>query len=492
MSELTTPTNNTRVRSIITTILILGGFITLLVLHVNTVPEVTIQKYPTGDTIPTQPVVPESPISVTPPQQQNISSAAKQRAIDTSLMILVTDQTGNPVSNGTGFMLSNSIVTNAHVVADAASYPNSYRIFACTTTAIYDYPECNHELTLTGGMPGISTSMQFDENIDLALLNIKSVYHDGIWQSIWDVPANKIFPDSQISAPDFLSRDEVTNVEIGDTLFTVGYPDFGNETAIFAQGQLTEWVWTDIAPLIVSDVGISFGNSGGAVFNSAGELAGIAVACNTDFNGRCINGIIIPAYTLHLWLTLAMDQKLWEWNGRTQYVDSSFDVNQAGRVLCLLRTSATYDPSQSKTSCVCKAGFSQSVPGGDCDRELIMTDEVIDSIKSQFSNLDARDASCKAKHGPFTEVSTLALLGECLCAPGYTLDGMTNMCARMSDQENLGARSTSRDYSDADQKCQSSHGPASYYSALKPEVLPNCACSAGYTLNEDFSYCIQD
>ena len=67
-------------------------------------------------------VMSRSPLAQTAQKQRNVSDIVKA-TVDSVVLILVTDDTGNPVSEGSGFIASSDgkIVTNHHVIAGAHS-----------------------------------------------------------------------------------------------------------------------------------------------------------------------------------------------------------------------------------------------------------------------------------------------------------------------------------------------------------------------------------
>ena len=402
------------------------------------------------------------------------------------LQIQVRDNSGRLVSWGTGMgMGGNGILTNYHVVESVIKNPSGYKVYGCLTQSLNVDANCKHLLSITPNLFGrLVGSPTYNAQWDLAFLYLDKINVTGQWKSWTDVPL-KEFGFSTVDLSTYIKT--YLDAHIGDSVYAIGYPDYGNGKSVQVDGQIVRFAadYRSGQPLVVSDFKISRGNSGGPVFNSAGKLVGVTVQCYTDANDKCYAGLYIPLPTVHWWLTNDLALKIWTWEGRSGYISADQNTEVLGGAMCLLRQNARYDPSVSTESCTCNAGFSKSVPGGDCDVQMIDKNALQKSLEGQQYN----DTLCQAQYGirsAFNSIYGITGKGNpCTCVAGYRLDA-NNACQRVSESEMMSSRTG--DYSKLDTQCQQSHGPGGIGNSIDYSV-GSCACRDGYELTENRSYC---
>lgn len=172
-----------------------------------------------------------------------------KKAFASTVLIVVEDDRGQPVSLGSGFVLSDhAIVTNMHVI-EGASQGYAKQI-GCKT---------KHKLE------GI---LRADTSHDLAVLAVPSL----------SAPALPIGDSSKLA--------------VGDTIYAVGNPRGLEGT--FSEGIVSSIRNLDSQIILQITAPISPGSSGGAVLNDRGEVVGVAVATFKD--GQNLNFAIPSTY----------------------------------------------------------------------------------------------------------------------------------------------------------------------------------------------------
>lgn len=289
-----------------------------------------------------------------------------QNVLKATLQIQIYDSyTGNVIGWGTGISMGWTILTNYHVAKQALADPGRYKLFGCITYAINAEPDCKHQLSITPVLFGQNTGgPHYDPGRDLALLYLDKVRIGNEWKSYMDLPISE-FGLTTVDLSSYTKKYE--DMHEGDTVYSIGYPDYGSGRAIQVDGSVLWFVPDQRSgfPLAVSDFKISHGNSGGPVFNADGELVGVTVACYHDKNEKCYIGLFIPLPTIHWWYTSTTGTEVFTWEGKSSY--ASIPGKTLSAALCMLRKNAHYNPAVSKETCTCDAGWTKSIQGGDCD-----------------------------------------------------------------------------------------------------------------------------
>ncbi|PIR83683.1 hypothetical protein COU18_03325 [Candidatus Kaiserbacteria bacterium CG10_big_fil_rev_8_21_14_0_10_51_14] len=344
-----------------------------------------------------------------------------QEVLRATLQIQIYDNyLGQTVSSGTGIAFGMDVLTNYHVIKTALADPQRYIVLGCLTYALNTEPDCKHQLSLFPVPFGKSTDTKYDRLWDLALLHLDKVRVGNEWKSYMELPITE-FGLSAVNISAYTTDYEA--LRTGDTVYSIGYPDYGNGKSVQVDGVVKGFVYARGQPLAVSDFAISYGNSGGPVFNSSGELVGVTVACVPDQHEKCIQGLFIPLPTLHWWYTDLTGAEIFTWEGKSSY--SSIPGKTLSAALCMLRSNAHYDPSISTDSCTCNAGWSKSISGGDCDIKVGI--EQAQAVPPQAQpprwNNDLRCQAARGEHGVWT--GTLGKDGSaiCDCSDGYQYDG---------------------------------------------------------------------
>lgn len=205
----------------------------------------------------------EEAASVSDPNKESLSTMEiARRAGPATVSVFVvestTDSTGNAVSSGSGFIISEDgyVVTNAHVI-DAALGTSNYFLMV-------DVPECENRIP--------AQIVGSDEQTDIAVLKLMEEH----------VYSTVILGDS-----DTLQVGELV-VAIGNPLgtlngtVTVGVLSAKDRTANTNGYSIT---------LLQTDASINEGNSGGPLINSFGEVIGVTNAKMSSAEGL---GFAIP------------------------------------------------------------------------------------------------------------------------------------------------------------------------------------------------------
>jgi S1-C subfamily serine protease len=161
-----------------------------------------------------------------------------------------------PVGHGSGTIITSDgvILTNAHVVADAAALQVSI------ISDIDQPPEPTY----------FAEVIEIDYVLDLALIQITT-----------DLEHNEVIP-SELGLQ-ALAIGDSDDIDLGQNINIIGYPGTGGETVTFTKGIVsgfqsedlgngTERIW------IKTDTDISYGNSGGSAINEQAKLVGVPTA----------------------------------------------------------------------------------------------------------------------------------------------------------------------------------------------------------------------
>jgi S1-C subfamily serine protease len=168
---------------------------------------------------------------------------------------------------GSGSLVSSDgyLLTNWHVVRDAENKPSGDVYIAATL---------NQHIPPQEMFRG--EVVRYDEELDLALVKINSGRYGQ------PIPANYRFP--------FFRLGDANRLRLGQPLSILGYPSNGGAGSrvpvTLTRGILSGFEKTPIGTYIKTDAEISFGNSGGAVFDAFGELLGIPVSIYSDGEGK--------------------------------------------------------------------------------------------------------------------------------------------------------------------------------------------------------------
>lgn len=179
---------------------------------------------------------------------------------------------------GSGVLISDQgiILTNFHVAMAVDPYDDSVADTAyeiCLPTTISAEPTCAYTAAL----------IYYNRDLDLALLQMAPVSGLGV---------NAPYP--------FLPRATADNTKISDSLSVIGYPGIGGDTVTVSRGIVSgksdkygqSWIKTDAVT--------SFGNSGGAAINDAGQIIGIPTRAHSDLLGSL--GFIINIASVNSWI----------------------------------------------------------------------------------------------------------------------------------------------------------------------------------------------
>lgn len=297
----------------------------------------------------------------------HISGTSKfdNSVLNAVVQIQIWDTSANKyISWGTGISMGSEFLTNYHVAKLVITNPSRYTAFACVTNSINTKPDCKLQLSLTRHLWDKSVSTpKYDQNADLALFYLNKVNSNGTWKSWMDTSLND-WGIGSIKLNEYIKNYQ--DIVFGDHVYSIGYPDYGGGKTIQVDGTIIKKIIDPQSklPLAVSDFKISFGNSGGPVFNSDGKLIGVTVQCFVDSNNKCIAGIFIPLPTLNWWYTGATDSHIFTFDGSSMYMPNSGSSDEVMKTaLCMypLRQNAHFD--QTKNGCSCNVGFSENSSG---------------------------------------------------------------------------------------------------------------------------------
>jgi len=164
----------------------------------------------------------------------------------------------------------------------------------------------------------------------------------------------------------------MTNIQLGDEIQTLGFPDYGNNTITYSNGVVSNF-WMDDGDFFKDHDGvlaigtsakISHGSSGGAAFDKDGYLLGITSAEILDGNGSFLSGVIIPITTFNWWWEKVLGYEIIDGVG---YTTGSISKEMFCKILYK-------DYDKLHNTCVCPKGYTEnsnqeciagSTPGSD-------------------------------------------------------------------------------------------------------------------------------
>lgn len=217
-------------------------------------PTAAIVPTPTRTAAPSAP----SPSATASPTMPPAGSALRT-ALSGSVLIVALDDAGQPVSSGSGTILTpqGHILTNFHVVGD-------------TDTGRYENRQALVYIGVNSADVNAKPTIQYlaqvvkaDPALDLALLRVVAL-KDG----------SKVPSDIKLTVVPVGDSD---TVQIGDEISVIGFPGLGEGTVTFTRGSVSGFVEDSggAGTWIKTDTEINPGNSGGAAINNKGELVGI-------------------------------------------------------------------------------------------------------------------------------------------------------------------------------------------------------------------------
>jgi len=400
--------------------------------------------------------------------------------IKSVVQILIYDNAKQEyISSGSGVSIGGAtILTNYHVVEDIIKYPNNYAAIICITEKSQSVPECNYMAHAYYAF-GLFQQQEahYSESLDLALIYINWKKNTkGEWESIADLPISEYLFDSiDLSIYGF----EMTGIELGDEVQTLGYPDYANDTIAYTNGVISSF-WMDDGSIfknhhgvlaVVTDAKISYGSSGGAAFDEEGYFLGITSAGIEDDNSNFLAGVIIPVTTVNWWWEKELGYSIYDWGG-IGYTTGEIPENTLKEALCLLRINKHFD--ELKGECVCDAGYTEKTPGGDCVKEVI--EDIDCPLNSQYIN-----GSCKCDEG-YAWIDNPTRCIKLPCPTGYMYHGR---------YKTLGGGYLEYRCLTIDEVCKEDYGQNSYYTRTDDDGTYYCSCEDGYEWNDERTTCIE-
>ena len=167
---------------------------------------------------------------------------------------------------GSGVIVSpdGKILTNAHVTTDIEEdYIGRWDCEGCIPTKNDSYtPDYCFNLNM----------FQKNTTNDLALGIIQNKFNYQRYILIKNVKEMSEYPFLNINL----------NKKIGDAITAIGYPSIADGIENITKGNITSKTKIKNYDFFVSDVNVSYGNSGGAIINESGELLGLATQVSSD------------------------------------------------------------------------------------------------------------------------------------------------------------------------------------------------------------------
>jgi S1-C subfamily serine protease len=217
----------------------------------------------------------QTPIVKPPVTATSASTSASDPlriALAGSVFILTPDDSGKPLSSGSGTVLTpqGHILTNFHVIGDIATGK-----FLNKQSLVYigiSPPELNAKPNILY----LAKIIKSDKGLDLALLRIVANQNGG------PLPADLKLTPVPVGDSD--------KVQIGDEVTVIGFPSLGEGTVTLTKGSVSGFLddAESVGTWIKTDAEINRGNSGGTAITKAGELIGIptAVRYDTQVSGK--------------------------------------------------------------------------------------------------------------------------------------------------------------------------------------------------------------
>ena len=188
------------------------------------------------------------------------------------------------LGTGSGIVIDSSgiVLTNHHVVTSTDSFDGSDRdasFQVCLTESIEKEPNCTY----------IGKLIASDREMDMALLQIVSV--PGLSDDI---------------EFDYLKLNDSDETDVNDQVTAIGYPALGGETVTITQGIVSGKLEKYGQNWIKTDAIISFGSSGGAALDVAGNVIGINTRAHSDLLGNL--GYIVNINSVNDWILFNRDR----------------------------------------------------------------------------------------------------------------------------------------------------------------------------------------
>jgi len=336
------------------------------------------------------------------------------------------------VSSGSGINLSildsPSILTNYHVVEDAIKRPDVYRIIVCTNENSQSGTECNFMASAYHVFGGWPTKARYSEKLDLALIGINwKKEDDGSWKSIFEMPISE-WPQfgNVISVVPY--GYDLTGVELGDEIQTLGFPDYANDALAYSKGVISSF-WMDDGSVfngyhgvlaILTNALISHGSSGGAAFDKNGKFLGITSAGITDDNNNFMAGVIIPVTTVNRWLKrlgYPMDK-----DGNDAVIRDEKEIMWE-KVSCQLKDFAHYD--EKKQQCVCNDWYEENDSGNCVSIPLDRKHQICEDKYGENYLYDIIDKKCRCELG-YTDIGGQCVTRDKFCSAQYGLNSYSS------------------------------------------------------------------
>ncbi len=190
------------------------------------------------------------------------------RAFDSTVMIVVADLVDGRLKargGGSGVIVGDdgSILTNYHVIHDKDG-----RLHDVFVIGRFSAPDKAPQL-VCAGKPNRS---KLQRDLDLALVKC-DLDLDG---RAWSPASASVWP----TLPELRANE----IQMGQRLWVLGYPDVGGGGLTLSEGEVEGWTGEDGTAgrdFIKTDASITRGNSGGPVVDDHGRLVGIASAFRT-------------------------------------------------------------------------------------------------------------------------------------------------------------------------------------------------------------------
>ncbi|MFA5753831.1 MAG: serine protease [Patescibacteria group bacterium] len=221
------------------------------------------------------------------------------------------------VVKGSGVIVSpdGKIITNAHVVASDPS-----KIWSCW-----------------GGIITKENSYKPDTffNIKFFSSNITNDLAFGKIDSSLDGYDRYLTKSDVLSAYPYLKLN--FNSSIGQEVNAVGYPGTANGNLNITKGSITSKPMVGDYNYLLSDVSVSYGNSGGAVVNKNGELLGLATSVNSSDLAKTtyildVNSLNIEKTWLNKVKNANQNSGFDTWTEALQFIDDVLALNAGSNI----------------------------------------------------------------------------------------------------------------------------------------------------------------